>query len=180
MRSEFPEEVIAALRNRKLWAFDHIYNTARVWLYTKAYDIVQDESAAQDLVQDLFIDFWEQKRYINIATSINGYLLNSIRNRAYNYVKRRNALNVKNAALEHATSLAPVFNMEQTELKTSITKAMAKVPLAAAEAFHLHYIERLSHKEIAEIQGVSKNTVRNQISSALKILRNELKNVKNE
>ncbi len=82
MKTDFPNDVLAALKTHQVWAFTYIYNDAKVWLYSMAYNIIEDETAAQDLVQELFIDFWEQRLYLQVNSSLKGYLIRSVKHRS--------------------------------------------------------------------------------------------------
>jgi RNA polymerase sigma-70 factor (family 1) len=181
MKNDFPNDVLAALKTHELWAFTYIYNDAKVWLFSIAHSIVEDETVAQDLVQELFIDFWEQRLYLQVSSSVKGYLIRSVKHRALNYKKRETYLSrLKNHFTGKKSIVLPELKTEQAELKESLEKAIRKLPVACGMAFMLHYIEGLSHSTIAHEQGISTNTVRNQISHALKLLRKELKYLKSQ
>jgi RNA polymerase sigma factor (sigma-70 family) len=183
MKSSFSTDtdIKKSLDNRSIEAFEYLYTNSRIWLYGIAYSIVQDRTIAKDLVQELFSDLWEFKLYTNVTGSIKGYLLISIKNRAINLMKAmKTEKKLKSSYIYPTDVIAPTIRLEQEQLKQAIEDAIKKVPRAAAEAFRLHYMEGLSHEQVAIKQDISHHTVRNQISSALKILRRELKNIKNE
>ncbi len=66
----------------------------------------------------------------------------------------------------------------ESELQQQIAKAMEKLPERAREIFMLSRFKGISNDEIATQLELSKRTVETQISNALKILRNELKEYK--
>ncbi len=181
MKGDFSNNVLIGLKAREEWAFDHIYSSNRAWLYTIAYKIIGEEADAQDVVQEFFTDLWGKQLYNNVESNLKGYLLQSIRNRALNYIKKRKFDKQIAKSLIHEVSyIVPSIKAERDQLEKVIEEALSKIPRASAEVFALHYIEGLSHPQIAKKQNVSRQTVRNQISQALKILRKELKNTKNE
>lgn len=168
--------LLERLKAHDLEAFNYLYNNNRKWLYVLALSIIKDECEAQDLVQDLFIDFWQQTLYKQVTTSIKGYLSNSIKNRAYNFIrnegvrkKRENNIPLPNEFI------LPTYHLENAELKKELTAAMDDLSPAAARVFNLAYLEHRSYHEIAADLAISRNTVMNHMVKALKTLRTRLK-----
>lgn len=162
------------LRDRK--AFDELYLATRVTLYVIAFDILEEETAAQDLVQDFFIDFWQQELSKNVESNLKGYLFRSIHNRALSLKKKWQVRQRGESSMPHPEMVIQPSNIEQAQLGNAISRALEKVPKGAAEIFLLHYSEAISHADIADKLAISPHTVRNQIAKALRILREELKN----
>ena len=77
--------LLKALSRRDLKAFEFLYQHSRNRLYVLALSILSDEDAARDLIQDLFIDLWYFRIFETITISLNAYLFQSVRNRAFNY-----------------------------------------------------------------------------------------------
>lgn len=170
--------LLASLKARDIKAFDYLYHHARNRLHVLAYSIINDREAARDLVQDFFIDFWQKRSYENIRGSLSAYLVCAVRNRAIKYNHKQATL----FRLKGRAPAMPVVNeavaeqkMENSELKLRIETAIRKLPPTAARVFQLHYIEHLSHAEISQKLGITRSTVSNHISRALKELRLTLK-----
>lgn len=168
-------QVLAQLQKDDLNAFEALYKETRVLLYGVAYELIQDEPASRDLVQDFFIDFWNQKMYRKVNVSLKNFLITCISNRAFNFLDKRNTENRLKSRQVFPSEIQPVYITEQTQLKEMIENALEKVPEGAARIFILHYMDGLSHLQIAEHLQISPYTVRNQISKALKTLRTLLK-----
>jgi RNA polymerase sigma-70 factor (ECF subfamily) len=169
--------LLEQLKAQDLVAFNYLYNNNRKWLYVLALSIIKDECEAQDLVQDLFIDFWQQAMYKQVTTSIKGYLSNTIKNRAFNFVRNEGVRKKRenNIPLPKEFVL-PAYYLENNELKKELTAAMDDLSPAAAKVFNLAYLEHRSYHEIAADLSISRNTVMNHMVRALKILRTRLKN----
>src|SRR5882757_221740 len=82
--------VLFEQQNRK--AFEEIYR--RYWhpLFLHAYHILGDEDEAQDIIQDLFIAFWNKPFVDRIHTSLKSYLYVTVRNKVLNHI-RKNKIN---------------------------------------------------------------------------------------
>ena len=179
MRQEFDDFDFLLKRLKLLdWdAFDYLYSNSRNRLYILAYTILKDETAAQDLVQDLFIDLWERKLFLNIESALKAYLMRAVRNRAYVYMDKlatQKRLKIQFDYLE-SKQYSTNNKVENDELSKELDEAIAKLPPMAAKVFKLHYIHELSHSSIAEQLQISKSTVSGHMDRALKILRAELK-----
>lgn len=165
------KELKAGSRN----AFIRMYNEYRYWMLLQAASILKDESAAQDLVNELFADFWEFKLYENINTTLKGYLSMAVRNRANNYQRSsiQQEKSFRNMPVQEY--LLPETDIHNTELMERLELALQKLPPKMQEVFAFFYKDGLSHKQIANITGKSRHTVNNQIDQAKKFLKKELK-----
>lgn len=180
MKRELSNNVLGGLKAREEWAFEELYSSTRTWLFTVAYKLIGEETDAQDVVQEFFTDFWEKRLYNKVETNLKGYLLQSVRNRSINYSKKKKFEQTRARSLvQDISHIIPSIKIERDQLEQAIDNALKKVPKMSAEVFKLHYLEGLSHLQIVKKQNVTRQTVRNQISQALKILRKELKNIKN-
>jgi RNA polymerase sigma-70 factor (ECF subfamily) len=167
--------LLASLQTGEFQAFDYLYNTSRNRLFVLAYCIIKEEEAARDLVQDFFIDFWQKKLYLNIQGGLSGYLTSSIRNRAINFVQKEATHRQRISQLPIPDGFFEMKMIENKELRADLETALEKLPQAAGQVFRLHYIEQLSHAEIAAKLGISKSSVSSHIDRALKSLRKNLK-----
>ncbi len=158
-------------------AFDYLYLHARDRLYLLAYTILKEETAAQDLVQDFFIDLWKRQLFLNIQSNLKGYLLRSIRNRAYAYLDKQATQKKLKMQFDYLESKQHSISkkVENDELGKELDTAIAKLPPMPATVFQLHYIHQLSHSRIAEHLHISKSTVSGHMDKALRLLRLELK-----
>lgn len=169
--------LLARLRQHDPAAFDDLFHHARKRLYVLAYSITGDPEGAKDVVQEFFIDFWVHRRYENIEQSLEYYMVYAVRNRALKYVRKQASLARKNLLLPEKLAGAIPVSLEQAELKREIDNAIDQLPPMAGKVFRLHYIEHLSHIQIADRLGISKSTVSSHINRALKELRVTLKNI---
>lgn len=165
------EELKAGSRN----AFIRMYNEYRYWMLLQAASILKDEIAAQDLVNELFADFWEFRLYENVNTTLKGYLSMTVRNRANNYHRSsiQQEKSIRNMPVQEY--LVPENQFGNTELMEKLEKALQKLPPKMQEVVGFFYKDGLSHKQIANITGKSRHTVNNQIDQAKKFLKKELK-----
>jgi RNA polymerase sigma-70 factor (ECF subfamily) len=167
-------ELAALLQQQDRAAFEEIYR--RYWhpLFLHAYHILDDEDEAQDIIQDLFIAFWNKPFADQIHTSLKSYLYVTARNKVLNHI-RKNKINANFIQLL-GTQLTEkdfktVEDIELKELTALIDQEIDLLPPRMKQVFEMSRKEFLTHKEIAERLGTSEETVKKQISNSLKLLR---------
>ena len=170
-------QLLIALKAFELEAFEILYLSTRERLFAYSFSILKDEDAAQDLVQVFFIDFWENKIFLNINSGLIGYIMMAVRNRSMDYLKKEKHRKKQQKGFEDLQTEEITLNNKiiNQEMEQEMRVAMSKLPPMPAKVFHLHYIEKLSYKEISAQLNISPSTISNHISRALKILRQELK-----
>lgn len=141
---------------------------------------IYSEEVAKDLVQDLFVSIWLRRSTININTSLTFYLLKAIKYKVINYIEsnivKRNYINSLDKAImdyDNSTSETIVCNDLEQFIESGINGLSPKVKVV----FELSRKENLTVMEIAEKLNVSEQTVKNQISTAIRTLRLHLHNI---
>ncbi|MBN2669036.1 MAG: RNA polymerase sigma-70 factor [Bacteroidales bacterium] len=158
-------------------AYEALFNQYYKMLVSFARSFVFDEDAAQEVVQNVFINLWHKRDAVSHDTSLKSYLYTSVRNRSLNYLRDNGKY--RSEFLDEEITQAfedQVLPMELNDLQSDIDKAMDLLPDKCREVFELSRFEGKKYQEIAEVLGISIKTVENQISKALKILREALKN----
>lgn len=166
--------LLESLRRNDLKAFEYLYLHSRNRLFVLALSILHDEDITRDLIQDLFIDLWYFRTFESITTSLNAYLFQSVRNRAYNYrdkMRTQDKLKLNYSPPASETH----YPLENEELGQIINKAIDRLPTMAGKVFRMLYIDKLTYAEIAQKLGISKYTVSSHMDRALKELRSNLK-----
>jgi len=156
-------------------AFDELYNRHWSALYGMAYNILRDHSSSKDIVQDIFIWFWEHRAQWNL-TSCKGYLLTAVRFKTANYIRANKARNEFYEAFtrESVKAIDESILQEVRQLQSLIEKITYGLPERCREIFSMSRFEQLSNKEISEKLGISEKTVEGHITIALKKLRDRL------
>lgn len=142
-----------------------------------AMGYLKDGDKAEDLVQDLFFRLWLDREKVNITTSVKAYLYAAVRNRCLNAVKAGSRVRALNEELDDHLQEEERTEDEHTERIARVQAAIEALPEERRKVFKLSRYEGLKYQEIAERLGISVKTVENQMGSALKTLRIELKDL---
>lgn len=134
-------------------------------------------SDAENIVQDVMLWLWENRKEIDIQTSLQSYLFTATKNRCYTLITR-GAIKSKVINSVHLMMQDRFDNpdfYEINELTQKLNEALAELPEEHRKAFELNRFHNKSYKEIADETGVSVKTVDYRIQQTLKILRVKLK-----
>jgi RNA polymerase sigma-70 factor (ECF subfamily) len=138
---------------------------------------VHDEAISEDIVQDIFIYFWEKKGNIQIGSSVKSYLLKASKNKSLNYLRNEKTkinIHCKLREVAETTCEIEANALNSRQLREIIENAVKNLPEKCRITYQLAKDREISYKEIAKKMGISANTVENQMSIALKKLRKQL------
>ena len=161
--------------------FEKLYFDNYTNLCQSVYRFVKDEDITKDIVQDVFLTYWQKIHELRINESVVYYLKKSCVNQALNYLKERerreNRENNFSKEVNESSSSneRPDTKYEAKELSNAIQQTIDDLPMACKNAFLLSRHEEKSYKEIATLLNISVNTVEKHIGKALKVLRKALK-----
>ncbi len=126
-----------------------------------------DEMSVEDIVQDCFIKFWEKSRTERISHP-KSYLYMMVRNACLDLLRRKPD---NREAIEAAERLADEQLQEDSFVEARLWTAIDSLPPQCRKAFLMAKRDGKSYDEISTSLGISTNTVRNQVSKALRTLR---------
>lgn len=154
-------------------AFDMLFG--RYWekMYRAAWARLNDEAAAQDIVQEIFIKLWQRRNSLEIQLSVEGYLLSAVRLSVISYFRSQK---VSEQRMQDALSRVEILedsihaNEGYLELERTLEEAVNHMPEMLQRVYHLR-AENRSVKAIAGELGIAEQTVKNYISEVLRRLR---------
>lgn len=154
--------------------FDRYYND----LCNFVHIYLHDQALAEEIVQDIFVYFWENREKLQINTSVKAFLFSASKFKSLNLL--RDTQNQKKI-VERIGKTEPFYTQEQgssyldtDEFKKILDSGVEQLSPKCREIFLLSKREELSNREIAERLNISVKTVENQMTIALKKLREYL------
>ena len=147
--------------------FNSYYRPLVLW----ADSFLGDIPAAEDLVQDFFVAFWEQRAYARITSgNLRGYLFASVRNRALKLLEKRDPLREACGELNENAEVEDTDWLTE-EILQAIEAEIEKLPPRTREVLKSVYLDGLSYRETADRFSISIATVKTLLVNALKYLR---------
>lgn len=142
-----------------------LYKLYAAAMYNVALRVVKDAAAAEDVLQEAFLDAFTRMIDFRQETTFGLWLKQIVVNRAINNLRKRKIELVSIEGLEIADE--DEKNIDETALKVeTIKQAMAKLPDGYRVVLSLYLLEGYDHEEIAHILKISENTSRSQYMRA--------------
>lgn len=152
------------------YEFEELYMTYFESLYRFAYHYVMCEEA-KDIVQDVFIQFYENGRSLPADTNVVGYLLTATRNRCMNFLRHKDIVDQHEERLvETIISWNTECADEHNELSNEIERCMSLLSAQQQQIIRMKS-EGKSYREIAQQLNISEGTVNTHVARAYKIFR---------
>jgi RNA polymerase sigma-70 factor (family 1) len=173
-------ELWASIRLDDEVAFNILFKRYWIPLYKTAYQYLKDKESSEEVVHDVFLNIWGRRSELYILT-FSSYMLSAIRYQIYNRMRAARLPLIYGD--DHISSKNfSDYNLgenriQEEELQQEIQAFLQQLPKRCQEIFCMSRIEQLSNQEIALRLGISKRTVENQITAALKHLRHSLKHL---
>jgi len=158
-------------------AYEDIYRRYWALMYSHARRMVQSDEDAKDLVQDVFSVFWIDGPTLELQTTLSAYLYSIVRYKVFNLIDRKKVRSDYLSSLESfikKNEYSSEYRVREKQMEELIEKELAALPTKMREVFELSRKANLNYREIAEKLNISDNTVKKQMSNALKILRSRL------
>ena len=171
------KDLVASVRQGKTEAFDILFMKYCQKLYHFAHGFLRSHEEAEGVVQEVFVQLWEQRVQLKPEYSFNSYIFTVTKNRVFNIIRKRvyerkylDSLSVKQVLHDFATEDQLNFR----ELLEISQEAIDALPPKRKQVFRMSREQGMTYEEIARHLGVSRKTVENQMVEALKALRSHL------
>jgi RNA polymerase sigma-70 factor (ECF subfamily) len=155
-------------------AFAEIYN--RYWKQVLYYAAQKtgDMTAAEDIVQDVFVSLWKRRAELEIKSEFKNYLIVSIKYRVLKFLNRER---IKRLAEESNGLTYDLLDdstqqyLDFEELRSALEEMICKLPEKSALIYRMNKEEGLSHREIACEMGMSEKAINSNLVRTKKTLR---------
>ncbi len=158
-------------------AFEEVFNTYFKVLVVFAKKFVNDLDLAEDLVQEVLIKLYQNRKSIQFHTSLKAFLFQSVRNKCIDHLrsaKTKSEHHDQIRVMNYDEQFDLNDTMVQTELEERVYKAISGLPDQCQHIFKMSRMDGKRNQEIADELNISKRTVETQISNALKRLRKDV------
>lgn len=167
-------------------AFKYIYDCHYVLLCRFAFQLLEDSSLAEEIVDDAIFYLWEHRADIEITHSIRAYLMRAVRNRCLNELNslsHRKEFRFSSFMLpENMEFLDSIFveddhplgTLLEQELEEKLLRCIEDLPKECKTVFKKSRFEQKKYEEIAGELNISVNTVKYHIKNALAFLQKQM------
>ena len=171
--SAITKETIEELRNGSHKAYGDVFVAyyGKIKFFINGF--IKSDDIAEELAQDIFLRLWENRASIDTTKSFGFFLYTMARNSTFNFIKHQSVHDtyVQRTLYSSDLALSPEEQVYAHEIELLISMAVSKMPEQRKRIYELSRQEGLENDEIAKRLNISKKTVENQLSLALKELR---------
>lgn len=168
-------EMIQLINKADPTAFKKLFDNYWKKVYGRALQKLPREEDAADITQDVFYVIWKNRGYWHVKSNIEGYLMSMLRHKIYDFYAHRDKLPIFVPLNEQEEYWEYSFqegeNMDFSKENQMLKKEIEAMPEKMREVFLLSRFENLTAQQISDKLGISVQTIRNQISSAMKRLK---------
>lgn len=164
------ELVQSCLANDRL-AQKNLYDKYKKAMYTLAYRITGDFEEANDVLQDAFVKVFRGLPSFRSESTLGAWIKTIVVRTAYSHLRKDKVF------LEPVDNLPPGSQVDWGHYLDAeyLEKAILSLPDGYRTVFTLIEVEGYSHKEVAELLGISEGTSKSQLFYSKKRLREILK-----
>lgn len=165
------EPLIGRVQAKDQTAMGAIFDRYAAMVYSVALSVLKDPGQAEDVMQEIFLQVWNQPdRFAQGRGSLGAWLAVVARNRSIDLLRQRRPTEpCDEVVLESRTNFAS--EVERNTMMTKVRGVLRNLPQEQQKSLELAFFQGLTHAEIAERTGDPLGTVKTRIRAALAALR---------
>ncbi len=178
---QIDQQLIQGIKAGNNTAYDTLFRRYYSYLCMVVMRMTQSKEQAEDVVQEVFLEIWRKRGELDIKNAVKSYLHRAAVNKTLNKIRgKKLEYSQEEESLEQISAMqsSPLQKMQNDELQKVIKKAYEGLPERCRIVFSMVKYEGFSYKQTAEKLEISVKTVENQMSKALRILREAINKYK--
>ena len=157
------KQLIISIKKDDYASYNHLFVTYYTKLCMYVNEIINNASDTEDIVQELFVKLWANRKKLEIQSSLSGYLFKTAKNMALNYIRNENNRKVIIDKLELQWEFTTEKTLEDTEFINALKKCIEELPERCKNVLVLQHLDGYKQKEIADKLNITVKTVKNQM-----------------
>jgi RNA polymerase sigma-70 factor (ECF subfamily) len=146
-----------------------------------AFQILQNEEEAKDLLQDTFLKLWQKRDELEKVENLEAFAFRMIRNRCLDVIRARRTVSLEIVKKDKlpGEEVSDTDHLENSDSVNLIKRIISELPDIQRTIIQLRDIEQLEYEEIAEATEMNVNAIRVNLSRARKKVRDEILKIQN-
>jgi len=146
-------------------------------LYNYGLRLTKDTELIWDTIQDLFLELWDRRTFVNDALFVKTYLLKAFRYKLLKSIHGNRIVSTQDEAVlaeisfDSSIEQQIIENESQREQFLQLHRLMATLSKRQQEVLYLRFYQNLENNEIAQIMGMERQSVANLLYRTFKELR---------
>jgi len=165
-------ELAARCQTGETEAFETLYRQHAARIYALACRMGGSAEDGEDLLQEIFLQAYRKIGSFKGESALGTWLYRLALNHCLDYVRSRQAkMNKLTETLDATSSFEPLARHDTPIARIDLERALERLPDGCREAFVLHDVEGLDHKEVGAVLGIAEGTSKSQVFKARARLR---------
>ena len=164
------DNLIQRISEKDLAAFQRLVERHKALVYNTCYSFIGNHQQAEETAQDVFFQIYKSASVFRHKSKVSTWIYRIAVNRSLNVIRHNKRSRWINNLIDPKTDVSggeePDKLLEKKEMKDFLRDAVDSLPEKQRTAFILNKYNNLSPKEIAEILGISTNSVEVRIHRA--------------
>jgi RNA polymerase sigma-70 factor (ECF subfamily) len=172
------EALFLRLSHSDVDAFTAIFNFYEPRLYPFVLKMTKSETIAEEVVQEVFIKLWTNRASAASIDNPQGYIFRAASNQTISHLRSKaRQMNLVKAVTNSSEEESNITEetLELKELQALVHEAVEKLPSQRKLIYTMSRQQGYKNDEIAQQLGISVSTVKNQLTEALRTIREHLK-----
>jgi RNA polymerase sigma-70 factor (ECF subfamily) len=172
MQAPADEALIGRIAAGDRLAMQVLFARHHVRIYRFVLRLLHDEMAAEDVINDVFLDVWRQASKFEGRSTVSTWLIAIARFKALSALRKRRDEPLDEAAAEAIEDHSddPLRAAEKKDKGEKLRACLASLSREHREIIDLVYYHEKSVEEVAQIVGIPENTVKTRMFYARKKL----------
>jgi RNA polymerase sigma-70 factor (ECF subfamily) len=175
---ELKEHTLTKLKDGDWVSFEEIFNIFYPQLLAFVFRYLKSKEDSEEIVQEVFIQIWENRAILNEKLSFKSYLFTITKNRIIDYFRKKKIEVLSKNYIQNFTELVHENTYKEIlarDFDAALSNAIDKLPEKRKVIFILSKKFGMSRSEIAKFFNISENTVKNQLQEAMNFLKDFIK-----
>lgn len=164
--------IVASVVSGNQYAFRQFYDLYYLKIYRFIYYFLQNSYDCESVVSDVFCLLWEKRHLLENVENMDAYIYQISRNESFHYLKKKSSeqcISIDEAFADiPLTADSVVDTITEHEMMQVYRFAVNKLPKRCRNVFLMVREQKLSHKEVSEIMGITPGTIEVQMNIAIK------------
>jgi RNA polymerase sigma-70 factor, ECF subfamily len=177
MHTTSDEDLVKRVAGGDRLAMQTLFSRHQMRVFRFVLRMVRDESVAEDMISEVFLDLWRQADRFEARSSVSTWLLAIARNKALSALRKRREASLEDGVAEAIADEAddPAVILQKQDKGAAMRACIDRLSVEHREVIDLVYYHETSVEEVAQIVGIPENTVKTRLFHARKKLSELLK-----
>jgi RNA polymerase sigma-70 factor (ECF subfamily) len=175
--SDIKPHILTGLKEGNLNAFKELFFQYQPKLHGFVFRYLKSKTDAEEIVQEVFIQIWENRTSINENLSFNSFLFTITKNKIIDYLRKKKTETLyRNYVFNYLELINDSTDKElmYKDYNEALADAITQLPKKRRAIFIMSKKFQMSRTEIAQFLDISENTVKNQLQDAMNFIRTML------